>query len=1130
MADPVYEDRIRELDEASSPTHQILLQQSPPGQQPQPGQGGEGGQPQLTPETVKGMLRGFGPPSSADMRETATQEYGQSQEQKPKPSKETEAVLAKPEWRKALDTALKTMTGHTSEDIQKAIEEGTLNKLVVPMTLKSADPFGNAAGAISEDTARKSGLDPQAVQQISGATAFFAGLLMPGFKGSKAGQEISAAATAARAAGATEAAAAKAKRLIRISEITGTEARALTDQGGLAVGRRQIKIDYAAVDSTGDLNQILNKAAEVVHDEFVAAKRGVIHDSNLARTAQQNGIDIVELLARKPGEIFTVEKQFAAQMVAGDLGLKLKQMAKQYNTAPTPALEDEMRRVGALLLTVVPQMRASTSEAARVTRIAGVSMPGVKEAKRQTDLLDLMAKRGQDIAKGMPMREIAKQLDTLDEPEQVLSYFKVLRGLLGGIVGAGLGAEGGEAVGGTPGAVAGGIAGGALGAAGAINPGVFMEAWINGLLSGQLTYVVNVTTEMASTVNGMIERALAASHGGIAAAESGKVVHGEAMVMLHAGVTTMWRDFLAYAKILAKEPGWTAARAATGAAVGAAVSTDESLPGNVALGAAVGAVVRPSSFLINDMELTQRALSAEGLGLSGPLGRVADVTGAYLRAPSRGLVQADNWIKSLNIEMQMWALAHREAILSGAKVGSAGYREVVTKAMMEPSGQTLANAHDYAAYIAFQSETNRQVAGIGAGNPIFRIIAPFTFTPTNILSMSFERMPLVQYASQTLREDLKAGGAREQLARAKIDMGIALTGFSWYLAAAGVTHGAGSMNPQINKIEREILHIPKYSITVPGTDKHVVFNRFDPWAMHFGMVASIYEMSSELPDATWQQLLGAVVVAGAEQWLDKSYLQGVSQFTDALTEMQKGNFREWDKFVQGLAASTVPSGVANLERTLDPSMRQVDSVLDAVKGRLPSISEDVPPRRDFFAKPVPAPHVGMEVFDALNPFYIYETTSDAKELYIGKELKAKRIAVSGPSRLIGPGTSQQSVELEPEIGVHSIRLSDEQYDRLTKSFGNGVTVGGKKLKDGLYDAMHSSTYKSLGPLGQANYIKAIVSQYKFEARQELLLHDRALKAKVDALNRQQMDKTMRPQPAKQPGGDLIQNLMKSFGG
>lgn len=1122
--DPEYVERIRDLDHASSPTIQLSI--SPPGTQLPEGEGG--GQQPLDQSRVKSVLQSFG---------------GGEQGPKPMPpmSKETEAITKDPTLRGVLDKVLKQMTGVTSGEIQQAIETGKLKELGPNVILRGMNFAGNAIEPVIKDALKQSGLPENtvapgplegtgaSVERMAMATTFFAGLLYPGSKGKNitAAREVGAAAAAARGA---ETQAAKAKRLIKIEPATTEQAKRLAGEGGgMIVGDRALKMDWQAVEPTGDLNAVLNRVAEEVKDQFIDAKRGVIKDSTLANMAKQAGLDIKEILARKPGQIFTVERQMAAQMVAGQLGLEMMRLRGLWRAVPpgTPEaaqLEEQARRVAALLMTVTPQMRASTSEAARVTRIAGIKMPGVQEAKHQEEILKMIGAYSEQLVAGMDMATVMQHMDTFKSPTQVNVYFQTIRALLGGISGGILGAEGGGEIGGTPGAIAGGAAGAVIGSAAAMNPAVLMEAWINGLLSGQLTYVVNITTEMASTVNGVIERGIAASHkwpkGG-----PDRVVPGEATVMAHAGVMNLWRNFNMFSKSLTSEWGRTAARAGVGAGVGAALSTPDTMMQNAAAGAAIGAALRPKSFLAPDQELSQRALSAEGLRLSGPLGRAADVVGSYMRAPSRGLVKADDYIKGLNVDMQIAALAHRGATLQGFKPGSENYRSFVRDFFMHPDSTVMANAQEYASYIAFQSETNRAIAGVTAGNPLLRVIAPFTFTPANVLSMSFERMPIIQRASSTLREDLAAGGAREQLARAKIDMGIAMTGFAWYLAAGGMIHGHGSANPTVNKLEREVLKRQPYSFDF-GEGLRVSFNRFDPWAMHFGIVATVYEMSHEMPMEEWTNILGALVVAGADQWLSKSYLMNTAAFTDAITEGRRGNFRNWEKFAQGLAASTVPTVVANVERVTDPTMREVDDYASAILQRLPGFSQDLKPRLDYFAEVIMAPHVGWEILDGINPFYVQRETMDQRAQAIVAEFKRVQAHVTAPDRNIGPGTPEQIISLE-SVPLPSLRLNDDQFYKLRRLFGKGVRINGMTLKDYMYDLIKSDSYTGSGILFQRQMLMAANGAFRAQAEKELQDGDPVLKGKVERLRDQQI-RLMREQPPKpQPSG--LGGLLQSLG-
>ena len=62
---------------------------------------------------------------------------------------------------------------------------------------------------------------------------------------------------------------------------------------------------------------------------------------------------------------------------------------------------------------------------------------------------------------------------------------------------------------------------------------------------------------------------------------------------------------------------------------------------------------------------------------------------------------------------------------------------------------------------------------------------PFVQTPTNILGFTLERTPILQFALKRFRDDLKAGGARAEIAKARMALGAAFFIGSRYLLTPG---------------------------------------------------------------------------------------------------------------------------------------------------------------------------------------------------------------------------------------------------------------------------------------------------------------------------------------------------------
>jgi len=63
--------------------------------------------------------------------------------------------------------------------------------------------------------------------------------------------------------------------------------------------------------------------------------------------------------------------------------------------------------------------------------------------------------------------------------------------------------------------------------------------------------------------------------------------------------------------------------------------------------------------------------------------------------------------------------------------------------------------------------------------------------------------------------------------------------------------------------------------------------------------------------------------------------------------------RYMDSFINRLGGSlAVPTGVAQVARTADPVTRERETLLDAVKARIPGLSDDLYPARDIFGQPI----------------------------------------------------------------------------------------------------------------------------------------------------------------------------------
>lgn len=1118
MADktaPEYLDRLREMANASSPV--LKLRQSidlaAPGASTTPEQPQE-----ISADAVREVLQAEPVDLSAEgLTKSAEGAKGLPEPGKiPKPTQESASeaararvteVLNEPLARRALNYTLKTAIGMDLDQLHRAVVEGTLPEHVGRAVASASSAGATVVEDVARETAQRSGLSPEVAAKVAAAAGVVAGFLSPP-PGGKGKVVVRGAGVAAKTAGlgdlraifADEAGAlfprAK-RRLVRVESVTPTEAQQIIDGGGVVASGRHLKVDWSSVDSGDEIEAILNRVAEVGREHWIDAKRGVIKDDRLAALAKREGIDLIALLRRPGGMPLSAEQQLAALMAAGDLATQAKAARDAFRAAATAedaaAAEGRFKHLVELMVAMVTQVRASASEQGRALRVSGMEIPGLQEARRTTDLLDLMG--GGRAVSGMTGRELAEATEGLNSPQAMWTWATWMRAGLGALIGGGFGAQTGEGIGGTPGGVAGAVGGAAFGAAAGINPKILLEAWINGILSGPPTYIVNVVSEGASTINGLIERQIAATHGSAGSPE--RVVAGEAITGLHAIASWMMDSLRTYGRTLAGEPGRVTGRAAVGALAGAAMSGEDTMPQNVALGAAIGAGLSGKVFLRPDELMRRRELSADALGLTGSLGRFADVVGSFVRLPSRALVQADDWIKAGNVQAELWMQAHRGAIMEGIRPGTQEYRDFITHARAHPSSEVFDAAQDYASYIAFQAATNAAMTGGRDMNMVLRFIAPFVMTPYNIAYQAFERMPVVNLASGKLRADLAAGGVVGQLAQAKIDMGIATAGLAWYLAASGFITGAGPFKKEYRAM-REAAGRPPDSIILPGTDIRIAYNRLDPWSLFVGTIATIQEMSSEMDEPTIKQLLGATIMAFGDEFLSKTFVAGPARLIEAIDEAYRsGNFKPFERYVNQQAGTVVPNVLARASQAIDPAKTEVLTAIDAMRARLRGFSaaEDLPGRLDIFGHDLTYPHVGIEVLDAVNPFYIQRETADDKIKFIQSTLERDKVAITGPRNTIGGAepTSELSIDPRDDPGV---RLTPVQENAMIRLF-NRVEIGGATWKDALYDLLRSDQYRDAGRLGKNVLAKRLTAGYRKLAEAEFLERYPTVAAQVE---------------------------------
>lgn len=528
-----------------------------------------------------------------------------------------------------------------------------------------------------------------------------------------------------------------------------------------------------------------------------------------------------------------------------------------------------------------------------------------------------------------------------------------------------------------------------------------VELWYNYLLSGPQTHAVNILSNTLTSLGQLPEHAVAAGVGAVRRAakreEVDRVLFGEV------GART--------AGLLqgAKEGMREAARA---------FRTGES-----------------SDFITKVENQAQKAISGK--------------KGELIRVPTRLLTAEDELFKAMARRMELSGLAVRQAGKEGLKGQAA--KDRAAELLANPTDEMLDKAMDYGRYVTFQRPLGPVASKLSAmtnAAPWMKAFLPFVRTPTNLIKFAAERSPFAPMMKEW-RKEFAAGGARRDLAVARMMVGTGVGMAIAELAAQGVITGSEPSDRNRKGLQYGGGWQP-YSIKIGDT--YYSYKRLDPFAITFGTAADIATLSNGMSESQREKGAGLLVASIMSNLASKTWVTGIS---DALSSLQDPE-RSAGRFVNRLVGSAlVPTGVAQLTRTIDPVARETDDTMDYVQSRIPGLSDNLLPKRDVWGQPIV--NEGGIGPDIVSPIW---TSTDRNDPITQEALRVDA-TVSKPQRR---------------------DMTAEQYDKMQ-------AVTGATARRWIGQLIASPEYKALDRDAQADAISDLMTKARKAAKANVLSGD-----------------------------------------
>lgn len=810
------------------------------------------------------------------------------------------------------------------------------------------------------------------------------------------------------------------------------------------------QINFDTLDNEDDVNGMIGEIAERMKDQTQEARGPVQRDEQVIGLAEDLGTDVAfvaEFLNSPANDFIAPEKILAARKMLNASAVKLKAMADKVNaqggTKVTPEEMLAFKKQYAFHQQFMTQFMAKRANIGRSLR--AFSIP-TGSAQTQADAIESML---MNVHSGLDISKVAAQIAETDTVKGVHLMVQAQDSLF---------KKAGN---------------------------VFIETFINSILSGIKTHVVNTSGSALMIGSNVVDSFVAARLGTKVNTVEERMIMDE----WKAGLFGLQNGFQDALRI-----GWGVAK------------TAEPYGG------------------VSKMENAGRKfISGEYLDIKGGAGTAVDIIGEIIRAPTERLMGGiDGFMKVLAERQALAQVAYRRA---NSEANAKGLNpqeslELLQHYMNNPTDDMLQEATDHSLHVTFQSplgKLGRNIQTVAGHNPVTQYFMPFVKTPINLMKQGFlERTPLAMITKE-YQEAIKAGGARAQMVKARMYVGSTVAMSAGMLAWNGQITGAGPDDPKQKKRLMESGWRP-YSFRTQaedGTVTYVSYQRTEPYSYILGTIADFSDVwkaksaqqIGEDDQRYGERVMGAVITATSHATLDRSFLTGLQNIMEIMNQPSGGRV---EYFVKTFGNTAAPYAGArrDIARMFDDTKRTTDSMLTEFKATVPLWNESLPPMLDAYGEVA-------EYEGVLNPWVVKAYKPTPIEEEVARLVRSvNKSPISKPNRV-----------------DNGIRMSTENYHDFVKLSRKKIELDGQTFTEALNEAISSEEYQMAIDENKVTILSNIRSRYDKAARIKLAQNsssylDRIIKRKTELNARQEAKLTGEDEDVV--AAEFIDNFMSSI--
>ncbi|UOF81215.1 hypothetical protein [Caudoviricetes sp.] len=520
--------------------------------------------------------------------------------------------------------------------------------------------------------------------------------------------------------------------------------------------------------------------------------------------------------------------------------------------------------------------------------------------------------------------------------------------------------------------------------------------------------------------------------------------------------------------------------------------------------------------LAENLRMARRALN-EGQSVINPAPAhhaIGGTTGQVVRMPGHVALAGDEFTRVTNYRSYIRAKSLRQGRewgLSEEKL--AAHVEADLRAAFDPETgiATVPEALQYAERSTLSGPLGINSLGGSFGafvreTPGLQFLAPFMKAGTNIFRFTTMHTPGLARLNQEARAIMAAGGEEAAALQAKQTMAGAVYTTAGILALSGNLTGDAPGDPALRDLWLKS-HQP-YSVRIG--DQWYSYRRTDPLGVMLGLVADYTQFANQMTeqDPDMEQLAIAMTSAAATGILTPSYMKGIGDFLDAFADGTPSAINRWKN---QFASSFVPAGLNAVNS--DPYFREVRSLADALKNRIPGLSQTLDPKYDMFGEPVLNGGTG-------NRSALFKTKSAAAAV-------EDELASLGRGFANFPSKTPSGIDLADRSSFDN-GTGVSPYNRIMELV-RAPNAEGKTLRQRVEEVVRSERYQNASP-GTADYPGG--RRWDLVARERTRAYDRAFRQVQQEypLLREEVRRSTRLNRAAYRGGeDALTRAEELFG-